>query len=104
MMSISEDQTMYHYTNIDPVGPQSTIMTEGMYANSSYTTLGNLTPNQAATMLGIPTPTHALEFCPNPNFRSIGPVQSVPKRGFIGGAPDYTHPGRPIPSGFRRLR
>jgi len=96
-------QEMYHYTDIDPRGPNSTMLTQGMYRGSSYTTEGNLSPSQAATTLGIPKPRFVLEFNPDSGFRYVGPVQSVPSREFIGGGQDWVHPGRPIPTNVQPL-
>jgi RHS repeat-associated protein len=85
----------YHYTDVDP-----STMKGGMYSQSAYTTIGDLTPQQAVTQLGLPRlPKFVLEFADDGKFKPSGRrvVQPNPNRGFTGGAPEYFHYGRPQP-------
>lgn len=91
----------YHYTNKEP----QQFFNNGMYRDSSYTDNGQYGAEEARTKCGIHKPIWVLEFFDDGGFRENRPaiVNKVETRGFIGGARDYIHSGRPVPLSFRKL-
>lgn len=79
---------------------------DGMYSNGyQYTTDAFYSAHEAGRALGVATPNIdvVLKFNDDVRFKQGPAVAENMSRGFVGGASQYEHPGRPKPVAFRKI-